>query len=516
MLVRESEGLRRTVLVDVPEGGISEVRLTRALAELRFVVPAEIGGGGAVRISTDVGIRSKRETASVGPNTLQLPTGRYSLVLETGSERGYSVGPFDLTEQGLDLGEIQIDSASISGNVFDEEGEPWPGMNVELYRDDHWYGGQVQTAADGAFTFVDLAPGEYRVLVLPNDSHLLFQPDQVATIPLGSGEAHSGLRFVVKAGEATTCQLPPALEHPLVGFHSRPGWMETSPVDGRNAFLVGASSAGDWLGGLRLMPGRAMVIGSRLTAEQSLYDLSALLPESRELSLVDGAGEALAHAFVEFRVTGDAMLPGGASTDAEGGLLIQYSPALPLEMLVHLPDGGVCVVPVSSTPASGEVVVGGGLFPSRISCHDLDGIPIAGATVWNPVSGARTVTDAGGSAQLLHSGPGDLLRVEKAGFLPERVRAAEAIDLPLRRLLPSTALELPEGIPVRRLTVRPLFPAGTTIAPVVREGGSANEWELLNAAEGDYRVLALDSEGVILLDQEVHLRAGVPGPTRLR
>lgn len=507
---------RVDTLVDILPGDNGVVAVPVQTGYLRFVLPdKEDNSRWEVRIVNTFGYRDSPVMLPAGGAELQLPVGRHSLVIETGSLRGYSIGPFNLTERGLDLGEIQLSGGAVYGTVVDEDGSPWPGISLELHRDDNWFGGLTRTSVDGSFFFADLAPGEYQLSVLPNTSLLLFQPDQTINLRLGQNELREGLVFSVPGSAVGKCTLPMSAMHPVQGFHARSDWLEVSHVDGEMSFPISAPFPGDWVGGFSTGYGGASFYGTPVVSSAVDFAIDDSSAREREIRIVDNAGRPIAAAHIEFRLFESIVFPGGASSDSEG-LFHCFAPiAFPLELLVHLPNGGLSVVPISSLPESGDFMIGGELVSANFHCQTLVGDPVPGVTIWNTRTRTRAITAADGNGTLSGNPSADQIRIEKAGFVSTIVRLQNSTVVLLRRSLPLVAFSTPEGVSVSRIAIDPLFSLGYPIEIEPIADDSRHRWVVAGIPEGAYLIRALDSEGVVLLSREINLAAGDSGEITL-
>ncbi len=509
-----ADGSRVEAAVALRPGDNGALELEWAAAPLRFTLPPRADGADWELWTVDrFGSRTDAWSLPPGPQELELPVGRHVLAVDTGALRGTAVGPFELGPAGLDLGLLELGGGSLSGTVLTEAGETWDGLEVELERDDGWYGGSVRVDPDGAWAFSGLAAGRYRVSLRPGRDLLLFRADQERQVELGAGESRGGLDFVVPVAGTVEVQLSADAPRPLRGFRAGPAGLELAPVAAGGAFRVSAPAAGDWLGGFHLGLGALRIDAVAVAVPSDTRFGVGPAADERAPRLVGPAGLPLAAALVRARLAG-AELPGAASTDAEGVLALATPPGLPLELLVALPGGGWERLEATSLPAGGDRVVGAAVTSCAVRCTDLAGAPLAGVTVWNPATGARRPTDAAGNARVPAAAGMERLRVELPGHWPLRVTAQPSLELVLRRRVERLLLRAPAGSAATRLVVAPDFELGEPFEPSLVETGEG--WELRGFPEGDYRWWLSDAAGAPVAAGAARWTAAGPAEVELR
>ncbi len=511
------DGMRWDWDVVIGEGDNGLLTLPQVLTDtLRFELPEPEDGPWEVRLLNSRGYRSDPIAIHGGGAEIPISVGRHALVVADGSPRGYCIGPFDVPSGGLDLGLLQLEGGGIEGAIRDHNATPWSGIQIELHRSDGWYGGEVTSDELGRFQFSGISPGAYKLFLKPSSSHLLFQPNQIQEVGVHSGEWVRNVDFELSGMPPVWGKLMGAPQHPLRGFHAVKGWLETSPVKGDHTFSLSPPSDQDYVGAFCLSDSLVRIYGADVESGQEQYEVDAFNTVEREVRLVDQAGQALPSAFVTFRLRDGASFPGGASADAEGVLRIDSSPALPLEALFQLPGGGVEVYSVAELPMAGDLMLGMQTLQCEVHCEGLDGIPVAGVTLWNQDAGLRAITDRGGVGRI-HGPPGEGgLRIEKFGYWPLVTTFETSVSAILRRRVDLVELRLPEGLAIERLQVEAGFSVGTPMDLSAVRAEEEDSWLIRSFPEGEYRLRGWNGRGELVLDEVLAMLATGPAIVQVR
>nr|MBC8327786.1 carboxypeptidase regulatory-like domain-containing protein [Planctomycetota bacterium] len=452
------------------------------------------------------GFRSSYSQLEAGPQSLSLPEGQYSLCVETDSPGGYVLGPFMLPVGGLDLGTLSIGTGAIYGTVEKPDEKPWPRMRVEIWRDDNWFGGESLTNEAGEFSFDTLGPGLYKIVVVPSRSHLVFAAEQMVWVQLHAGENVRTPTFQIAQDSGIKCQLRGSFSLARSGFLWDGARLELAPIGADGTFSFSNRGSESIVGIYSIQSSALQVIQEKVGDPEIPHLFLAESLSSQVYRFLLPNGQPAAGASVKFLVGNGFCLPGSATLNSEGNLELKSSGCEDSSLLVAV--GGMESYRVHFRDLiHGDNFLGGEHLWSEISCFDLSGIPIHGATLWNPSDHCQTITNERGYGRISGKPSGGYLLIEKEGFWSIRAEPLPSFAVVLRRTVDHVLLSTPIGLPISELEVTPLFSLGYQFSLVVSRGPGVDEWVLRGIPEGAFSVRGLGNDGSILLDTSVTLSA---------
>lgn len=454
-----------------------------------------------------------------GEHEREMPFGTYFLRARSPSGAQAKLGPFEVAENGVDLGLIDaVQLQSISGTVTDADGNGWDGVRVSAWLDGGTRYGIASTSAQGDFTIDGLGAGAYTLEVVTYNSHLLRGPDFRRRVRLPVGENLEGLSFVVPSDGFLRARLTPPPTAPWTGWSVSGSLLQVCPVDPTGTFEVAPTvGPAPWVGGSAFDPA-----GLRVAARQPDENTppTMLVPrdqgQKHRVRFLDLSGDPASFRLVRVEVAG-ALLPSATATDADGWFEAEIGAGAPVVLLTESADGHPVRIPAATLPASGNYTLGGGALTSNVQVLDVEGEPVNAVSILAMNDRVSAISLADGSAVLNLTRTGTPLWIEKPGYWPVRAPAGGQVQAVLRRMGCELRVEAAEGLRVERVKLEPRFISGFAWEPVlVPDGREEHRWTAEDLPEGEYVLFAFDPATQIVARETVRLKPAAPAEVHLR
>jgi len=486
VLVFEIEnGIYRVESVMIPEGEATSLLIRSIAGELQFSITSLAAC--SVEVYSVHHYLVAALDAAEGECNVVLPPGEYYLLVSQGGSV-IEIGPFVLTEEGLDLGELDLNSAvTICGTVRTAEGVGVPEVPLVAYGLFGYRSQFVYTNQEGDYEIVGLPAGSYRVECAGSGILGGKSPTCTQAVFLGCGAYLKGVDFIV-GPQGAVIRFAVRSQEALVGSFVLSGSQSYVVVGPQSRVvtvpkLAASAVAGFWersAAGVEVhMRELDLEAREQEVLRQSLSTYSVQLPRFRGTP-----DSAVLLRIMEFPL--DVSIP----VDSDGLLTIRTNWPEHISLWLPQPNGAYHWQPLLAKRPSGGIV--------KIRIVGDDQMPIPGAVAVGRRAENRAYSGPNGTAELMIDS-GDWIWIDHSAFWASQVRAnAEEMRVVLRRPCPATKIPfdlIEEG---ESLVLRPQFELGYDFL----DGQNslrriAGGWALPGLPVGDYDVSTRDGSGVI-------------------
>jgi hypothetical protein len=435
-----------------------------------------------------------------GENQFSISPGEYFLKLGVGAS-SWSVGPFVVGNVGLNLGKLALgQTAGIGGLLLDTLGTPIPGIAVTLDRQSGIPIQSVLTGPEGDFHFPLLGSGKYRLSVSPKFSYCPAVSSSVL-VELENGEE----KFVTQTLDT---QLPFSLDqdggpmNPGRGFYLIKGKsVMSSPISssGTAFFPVIKSSC---LAGVFDFSARKVLLACMDVdggSESETIEMSSL----KKTSLPGGIA---AYYSVQAEINGFFL---GITANVSGAENWELSYPLGFEgaFWVTSEAGVTTRLPFPASREEWLRALAGSEERVEIRVRDFAGRPIPGTMLSGPLGFFRQMVDGKGACLTSAFGLPTKLRASHPAFWPEEQETGfGGLDFSLRQTAGLLEIQLPRGITVEEISLKPDFDLGYSWSPKVAAPNKPNDpWVFRDFPEGDYLVELWNPSAVIETQHLIYL-----------
>ncbi len=497
-LVLKSEGaMAQQYRVHLLPGPGQEITIASHTSILEFQIPAGVAERLEV-LSVRNALLHARDLPS-GAITLQLLPGNYYVSVTLDGGEVVDVGPFQHGERGTDLGLLDLDaSASISGTVRMEDGEPVNGVTVRAVSPSGYRSAPFTTGNDGTYTLSGLPSGEYQVrCVIPRSTDGACG-DLIRTQFVGARSQTDGLDFTLPDNGTTLVTLIGGSDRPKGAYYlsDSDSFLVSTHGSRRARMPLSKSefSAGFW-GGDR---DECWLVATDFPAGAGKTEILFGGTQVYAFSQEDTRGWPVS---LRLRSSG-IILPFILSGSGENDLRIETNVADSLDVGLRSPAGEWRWRRLDESSWNEKSV--------EVSVADLEGNSISGAHVVCRESRNVGLTDARGRVEILAE-ESEWVWIDHSAFWALQTTLDEgATSVTLRRSASARTLNVRAAGEVRDVSLLPLFDLGYSLeVSIARDPKNRALWHLQPVPEGKYRIVVIEEDGS-RLERETQFRHDGP------
>ena len=365
--------VKQSFNVVLEERGDNLLQLDYTSAKLHFELPK--GVNASIKLTSSSGFTVFSQKGASDSVEVNLMPGVYNLAVKAG-EVITTFPDIQISEADLNLGEIVLaNTATVYGILLNEDGTPWRGVDVLVTT---MYGsplGSVTTDDDGSFVITELPAGNARLMVVPGLSLGRAGSTIIQNLNLVEGDNVGPIELQMASGDYLIVKFSPwGLPRPR-GFCLDNGIVSYNEVSSEGYFQVSSPRHNTWVGAGAATSGKAWWYAAQVLAGETEAELQRN-GETKRYTFLDAQQKSLGGMVVKFELSG-TFLPGTATTDANGEIIVEHSPGLNLELIAMLPGGFSQRWSVLQTPSGTLTTVSAeDNFVWNISSSD--GKPLAG------------------------------------------------------------------------------------------------------------------------------------------
>ncbi|MBC8369873.1 MAG: carboxypeptidase regulatory-like domain-containing protein [Planctomycetes bacterium] len=366
--------VKQSFSIVLAEKGDNVLELDYASTNLRFSLPQ--GVTASAKLISEGGFTTYSSKNLSDHITLDCIPGTYALSVKTESGITTIPGIF-VSEAGANLGELQLkNSASVFGELLNEDGQPWNGASVSITSIKGESLGSAITDEGGNFRIDNLAPGNARIMVLPSATLGRVGSTMIQNISLAQGESYGPVQLQMASDNYLRVNFSPWGLPLARGFCLGGGVVSYNDVSSEGFFQVSSPQHNTWVGAGAAGSGLAWWFATQVSAGETQATVSRN-SSFKEYSFLNAQQQPLAGMMVKFELS-NTFLPGTSTTDAYGKIKLELTPGLDLKMIALLPGGGSQSWAVRDTP-SGEITTAAGEDSFIWNIVSTSGSAIAGA-----------------------------------------------------------------------------------------------------------------------------------------